>query len=315
MPKLLIHGGAGTIDEARRPAYRAGLSEALAAGWTAFDDGADAVEAVLRAVVAMEANADAFNAGVGGSPNREGEVELDACVVRGEDGSAGAVAAVRTARSAIRLADRVRRETPHVLIVGAGADALVEDPLDPRELLTPYTRDQWARWRAGRSAADAAQRDGAPKPTGSATVGAVALDAAGDLAAATSTGGVLGKWPGRVGDAPIVGAGTYADRAVAVSATGKGEAFLRAVTAKALADRLERGSDLPTALERALADVRRMGGSGGLIVATADGRLAYAFDTSHMAMGWTDGARTVAEVLERAEGATVAVVGAARPLG
>ena len=300
MPKLLIHGGAGMIDEARRPAYRAGLRAALAAGWSAFDDGADAVEAVLRAVAAMEANAEAFNAGVGGSPNRDGDVELDACVVRGEDGSAGAVAAVRTARSAVLLADRVRRETPHVLIVGAGADALVDDPLDPADLLTPYTRDQWARWRAGRDAA---------KPTGSATVGAVALDAAGDLAAATSTGGVLGKWPGRVGDAPIVGAGTYADRAVAVSATGKGEAFLRAVTAKALADRLERGSDLATALERALADVRRMEGSGGLIVATADGRLAYAFDTAHLAMGWTDGVRTVADVLE---GAAVVVVGSDR---
>jgi beta-aspartyl-peptidase (threonine type) len=315
MPKLLIHGGAGTIHEARRPAYRAGLRAALAAGWSAFDDGADAVEAVLRAVAAMEANAEAFNAGIGGSPNRDGDVELDACVVRGEDGSAGAVAAVRTARSAVRLADRVRRETPHVLLVAAGAEALVDDPLDPAELLTPYTRGQWARWRAGQDAVDAAPSGAAPRPTGSATVGAVALDAAGDLAAATSTGGVLGKWPGRVGDAPIVGAGTYADRAVAVSATGKGEAFLRAVTAKALADRLERGSDLHSALERALTDVRRMDGSGGLIVATADGRLAYAFDTAHLAMGWTDGARTVADVLERAEGATVAVVGAASPLG
>ena len=315
MPKLLIHGGAGTIDAARRPAYRTGLSDALAAGWTAFDEGADAVEAVLRAVAAMEANPDAFNAGVGGSPNRDGDVELDACVVRGEDGSAGAVAAVRTARSAIRLADRVRRETPHVLIVGAGADALVDDPLDPADLLTPYTRDAWMRWRAGREAADAAPHGSAPKPTGSATVGAVALDAAGDLAAATSTGGVLGKWPGRVGDAPIVGAGTYADKAVAVSATGKGEAFLRAVSAKALADRLERGDDLPRALARALADVRRLDGSGGLIVATADGRLAYAFDTAHLAIGWTDGARTVADVLEGAEGATVVVVDTTRPVG
>ena len=166
---------------------------------------------------------------------------------------------------------------------------------------------------AARRGRGAAHRS--PEPTGSATVGAVALDAAGDLAAATSTGGVLGKWPGRVGDAPIVGAGTYADRAVAISATGKGEAFLRAVTAKALADRLERGGDLPAALERALADVRRMDGGGGLIVATADGRLAYAFDTAHLAMGWTDGVRTEADVLERAEPTTVAVVDAARPRG
>ncbi|MFN2322238.1 MAG: isoaspartyl peptidase/L-asparaginase family protein [Trueperaceae bacterium] len=305
MPKLLIHGGAGTIAEARHPAYLKGLRTSLAAGWTAFDDGGDAVEAALRAVEAMEANAEAFNAGIGSSPNRDGDVELDACVVRGEDGSTGAVAAVRTARSAIRLADRVRRETPHVLIVGAGAEAFNDDPLDPADLLTAYTRELWARWRA---------RQDASTPTGSATVGAVALDAAGDLAAATSTGGLLGKWPGRVGDAPIVGAGTYADRAVAVSTTGKGEAFLRAVTAKALADRLERGDDLARALEHALSDVNRMDGSGGLIVATADGRLAYAFDTAHLAMGWTDGRTTVADVLHGTDGRTVTVLDGARPI-
>ncbi len=308
MPRLLVHGGAGSIGAERRVAYRAGLANALAAGWTAFDDGADAVEAVLRAVASMEADEKAFNAGIGGSPNRDGDVELDAAVVRGEDGSAGAVGAVRTARSAVRLADRVRRESPHVLVVGPGADALVDDPIEPAALITDLSREAWVAWRAGRERADAA-----PPPTGSATVGAVAIDAAGDLAAATSTGGVLGKWPGRVGDAPIVGAGTYADRAVAVSATGKGEAFLRAVTAKALADRLERGDDLALSLARALADVRRMDGSGGLIVATADGRLAYAFDTAQLAVGWTDGVRTVAEVLDGTETPTVVVVDGVRP--
>lgn len=299
MPKLIVHGGAGTIDEARRPAYHRGLRAALAAGWAVLEAGGDAVEATLRAVETMEADAEAFNAGVGGSPNRDGEVELDAAVVRGADGSAGAVASVRTAPSAVRLADLVRRTTPHVLLVGPGAEALVERPVDPETLLTPHSRAAWARWRSRQAEADAA-----PPPTGSATVGAVALDAAGDLAAATSTGGVLGKWPGRVGDAPIVGAGTYADRSVAVSCTGRGEAFLRAVTAKALAERLAAGGDLPDVLARALADVREHGGSGGLIVATADGRLAYAFDTVHLALGWTDGTTTVAEVLDTA---TVAV--------
>jgi L-asparaginase / beta-aspartyl-peptidase len=203
---------------------------------------------------------------------------------------------VRTAPSAVRLADLVRRTTPHVLLVGAGADALVERPIDPESLLTPHTRAAWERWRSRRAEADAAP----PPPTGSATVGAVAQDAAGDLAAATSTGGVLGKWPGRVGDAPIVGAGTYADRSVAISCTGRGEAFLRAVTAKALAERLAAGADLAMLVARALADVREFEGSGGLIVVTADGRLAYGFDTAQMAMGWTDGKTTVAEVLASA---------------
>jgi L-asparaginase / beta-aspartyl-peptidase len=305
MSRLIVHGGAGTIVEARRPAYRRGLRAALAAGWAVLEAGGDAVEATLRAVETMEADAEAFNAGVGGSPNRDGDVELDAAVVRGADGSAGAVAAVRTAPSAVRLADLVRRTTPHVLLVGLGADALVERPIDPQSLLTPHTRAAWERWRSRRAEADAAP----PPPTGSATVGAVAQDAAGDLAAATSTGGVLGKWPGRVGDAPIVGAGTYADRSVAISCTGRGEAFLRAVTAKALAERLAAGADLSGAgpratlgdlVARALADVREFQGSGGLIVVTADGRLAYGFDTAQMAMGWTDGKTTVAEVLESA---------------
>lgn len=300
MAKLLVHGGAGTIAEDRRPAYRRGLRAALDAGWAALAAGGDAVEAVLRAVETMEADAEAFNAGVGGSPNRDGEVELDAAVVDGRDGSAGAVAAVRTAPSAVRLADLVRRTSPHVLLVGAGADALVAEPLDPAALLTPLSRAAWARWRARQAEADAAP----PPPVGSATVGAVAIDDRGALAAATSTGGVLGKWPGRVGDAPIVGAGTYADAAVAVSCTGRGEAFLRAVTAKALAERLAAGAALEPALRRALADVRAHAGEGGLIAIAADGSVAYGFDTSHLAVGWTDGAAVVADVLSEA-GVTV----------
>lgn len=300
MAKLLVHGGAGTIAEDRRPAYRRGLRAALDAGWAALAAGGDAVEAVLRAVETMEADAEAFNAGVGGSPNRDGEVELDAAVVDGRDGSAGAVAAVRTAPSAVRLADLVRRSTPHVLLVGPGADAMVTAPIDPATLLTPHTRAAWERWRARRAEADAAP----PPPVGSATVGAVAIDDRGALAAATSTGGVLGKWPGRVGDAPIVGAGTYADAAVAVSCTGRGEAFLRAVTAKALAERLAAGAALEPALRRALADVRAHAGEGGLIAIAADGSVAYGFDTSHLAVGWTDGAAVVADVLSEA-GVTV----------
>lgn len=293
MSRVIIHGGAGTIEEARRPAYRRGLEAALDAAWRVLAGGGDATEAVLLAVETMEADPHAFNAGVGGSPNREGFVELDAAVMRGLDGSAGAVAGVRTARSAVRLADLVRRETPHVLLIGAGADALVHDPLDPDELLTPQTREAWWRWReraegADPDAAPAPDGDHQAMPSGSNTVGAVALDQGGGLAAATSTGGMLGKWPGRVGDSPLIGAGTYADRLVAVSSTGKGEAFIRAVTAKALAERLAAGAALDAVLERALADVREMGGHGGLIVATADGRLAHAFDTPQMGVGWID---------------------------
>jgi len=310
MAKLIIHGGAGTVAPERQDAYRRGLRAALSAGWAVLAAGGPATEAVMRAVETMEANSEAFNAGVGGSPNREGEVELDACIMSGSDGSAGAVAAVRSARSAVRLADLVRRETPHVLLVGAGAEALISDPLDPAELLTPYTRETYRRWREGQERDDATPSDpsGGTPPTGSATVGAVALDDHGALAAATSTGGMLGKWPGRVGDAPIPGAGTYADRRVGVSTTGFGEAFLRAVSAKAIAERLafaqRSGQATPGVLgellSEALADVRALEGRGGIIAIGADGEIAYDFDTRHLAVAWTDGSRELIDVLEGA---------------
>jgi L-asparaginase / beta-aspartyl-peptidase len=275
MLRLILHGGAGTIDEARHEHYRAGLRTAREAGWAVLEGGGDAVEAVVAAVAAMEADPRAFNAGVGGSPTRSGTVECDACVVRGRDGAAGAVAVLTRARSPVRVAARLLDGSPHVLVAGPAADALVPDPIDNEDLLTPYTRSRLERWRRRND-----------EPIGSATVGALALDADGALAAATSTGGVLGQWPGRIGDAPIVGAGTYADDAVAVSCTGKGEAFLRAVTAKAYAERVAHGADPAEALERALADVATMDGSGGLIALHRDGRLAYAFDTPQMAVAW-----------------------------
>ena len=279
MATLILHGGAGRIDADRVDAYERGLRAALDDGWTVLQAGGEALDAVVAAVGVMEANPAAFNAGVGSSPTRDGTVECDACLMDGRDGRSGAVAVVSRARSPIALARTVMEHSPHVLIAGAGADALVDEPIANAELLTPRASAQLARWRERRAG-------GATLPTGSATVGAVALDDHGALAAATSTGGVLGQWPGRVGDAPIPGAGTYADARVAVSCTGKGEAFLRAVTAKALAERLAAGTSLEAALARALTDVSAMGGSGGLIVALSDGRLAWAFDTLHLALAW-----------------------------
>lgn len=282
MATLILHGGAGRIDGERVNAYERGLLAALDDGWAVLVGAGSALDAVSAAVSTMEANPEAFNAGVGSSPTNAGTVECDACLMDGRDGRTGAVAVVTRARSPIALARTVMEHSPHVLIVGAGADALVDEPIDNDVLLTPYALAQLARWRER-------QAGTAGLPTGSATVGAVALDDHGALAAATSTGGVLGQWPGRVGDASIPGAGTYADARVAVSCTGKGEAFVRAVTAKALAERLAAGAALEDALRRALADVRAMEGSGGLIVALADGRLAWAFDTSHLAVAWRTG--------------------------
>jgi L-asparaginase / beta-aspartyl-peptidase len=275
MATLLIHGGAGTIHERDRAAYHAGLSAARDAGFAALMDGADALSAALVAVSLMEDNTEAFNAGTGGSPNAAGIVECDAAVMAGWDGSAGAVGAVTRARNPILLAARVRRESPHVLLVGAGADAFVEDPVDNDELLTPRTRAALRAWQ---------ERPG--EPANSATVGAVVCDRAGRLAAATSTGGMLGKWPGRIGDTPLIGAGTYADRSVAVSCTGKGEAFVRAVTAKGVAERQRHGGELRATISQALAEVLHFGGSGGLICVTHDGRIGLGFNSLNMAYAW-----------------------------
>ena len=278
---LLIHGGSGTIGEEDREAYRAGLIAGRDAGFAVLAEGGAALKAVLAAITVMENNHEAFNAGTGGSPNRDGVVECDAAVMEGADGSCGAVAGLTRAKNPVLVADFVRRETPHVLFVGAGADALVTEPsnnlglIDNKALLTARTERAFREWLERKSG-----------PVGSATVGAVALDGAGGLAAATSTGGVLGKWPGRVGDSPLIGAGTYANTSVAVSCTGQGEAFVRAVAAKALAARLERGEGLHNAAQAVLSEVRGFGGVGGLIALSATGEVCAAHNAPHMAYAW-----------------------------
>jgi len=275
MITLVVHGGAGTIHESDRDSYRAGLIAARDAGFQILQAKGGALEAVLRAVTLMEDNSQAFNAGTGSSPNREGMVECDAAVMLGSDGSSGAVAGIKVAQNPILIAEKVRTSTPHVLFVGSGADALVEHPVANASLLTERSREALTDWRRqGRG------------PKGSATVGAVALDDDGFLATATSTGGVLGKWPGRVGDSPLIGAGTYADRRIAISCTGQGEAFIRAVVAKGIAVALEHGTPLRQAIVDALSNIHDFGGLGGVICLTAAGEFGIGFNTPHMAFGW-----------------------------
>ncbi len=296
MAILLIHGGAGTHPQDAESDTVAGLERARQAGYAAFERGT-AAAAALAAVESMEANELAFNAGVGGSPTREGTVELDAAVML-SDGSSGAVTLVRNTPFAARLADRVRTGTPHAFLAAHGAEALVDDPVPNERLLTPRSRAALERWRAAHDAS----------PAGSGTVGAVALDDRGDLAAVTSTGGMVGKWPGRIGDTPIVGAGTYANERVAVSCTGRGEAFMRAVTGKRLADALEAGADLEAALQEALDGIRRFGGDGGLIAVTRSGSFGLAFNSASMAQGWRTAAGGEAR-LARAAGILVLQAG------
>lgn len=291
MAILLIHGGAGTIAERYQAAYEAGLKTALATGHEALTGpaqagGSRALAAVLAAVTSMESNAEAFNAGVGGALTRDGAAELDACVMvsgAAPGQRAGAVAGVTNTANPILLADQVRRTTPHVLLIGAGAEALVTRPVDNQALITPKSRASLERWLAGNGGE--LEQPVRLEPGGSNTVGAVALDDDGNLAAATSTGGRTGQWAGRVGDAPIPGLGTYADEHVAVSCTGKGEAFMEALTAGRLAAALEAGADLRTAVQQALDGVGRMDGDGGLIVVTSSGQLAVAYNSPAMAYG------------------------------
>jgi beta-aspartyl-peptidase (threonine type) len=275
MASIVLHGGAGRIAEADREAYVRGLTAARDLGFAALERGESALAAVTQAVTSMEDNAEAFNAGLGSSLNRDGEVECDAAVMAGWDQTAGAVGAVMRIKNPVLAADRVRTESPHVLIVGAGAEAFGPELVENGALVAPRQLERWQRWRE--------RNEG---PAGSATVGAVALDRAGRLAAATSTGGVTGKAPGRLGDSPLIGAGTWADASVALSCTGHGESFIRGVSARQLAWLLESGWSLSDATARVLEEVRGFGGDGGLIAVTAEGRLCAAYNAPSMAYAW-----------------------------
>ena len=263
---LAIHGGAGALER-RDYARELDLLRSLAeAGRDRLRAGAQALDVVVETVAALEASG-LFVAGRGAAPNTDGGYELDAAVMEGLTRRAGAVAALSGFESPVRIARAVMDKTPHVLLAGEGAAAFA------RARGFPQITDAGA-WFAP------PDLKGSP---GHGTVGCVALDAGGGLAAATSTGGTHGKLPGRVGDSPIIGAGTWADEGVAVSCTGLGEAFLRAAAAAQLGWRAGRaGEDLDLAAEGVLAEVRRLGGDGGLIAVDHRGRTTLRFNAAGM---------------------------------
>jgi beta-aspartyl-peptidase (threonine type) len=294
--QIVIHGGAGVMprgsisadDEA---AYRAGLVAARDAGAAVLAAGGLALDAVEAAVRALEDDP-GFNAGRGAVLDRNGFAELDAAIMDGRDRSAGAVAQVRTIRNPVSAARVVMDRTPHVLIAGPGAVRVARDNgleiVDPSYFVTPKRQEQLKRALSGRT--EAWDKRG--------TVGAVARDAQGNLAAATSTGGMAAKMPGRIGDSPLIGAGTYADNAsCAVSATGHGEMFIRVSVARMICARVEMlGMSAKAAAEATLAEVAAMGGDGGVIVVTKDGDTAMATNTDGMFRAEADasGKRTTA---------------------
>jgi isoaspartyl peptidase/L-asparaginase-like protein (Ntn-hydrolase superfamily) len=269
------------MTERREREYRAELTAALHAGYAVLDGGGTSLDAVVAAVIVLE-DSPLFNAGRGAVFNAAGRHELDAAVMDGATGRAGAVAGVRRVKNPVLAARAVMERTPHVLLAGPAADRFARAAgltvVTPGYFSTTARAVALARARAS-ATATAADRHG--------TVGAVALDRSGNLAAATSTGGFTNKLPGRVGDSPLVGAGTYADNAsCAVSGTGSGEHFMRAVLAYDVAARMRyRGETLAEAARGALARVVALGGDGGLIAVDWSGNFAMPFVSEGMYRG------------------------------
>ena len=297
MISIAIHGGAGVISRStmtaeNERAYRADLERALDAGYGVLEKGGTSLDAVVAAVRILE-DSPLFNAGKGAVFNHEGINELDASIMDGATERAGAVAGVRHVKNPIELARLVMERSPHVMLAGEGAEEFALEqgmPLVPGTYF--YTERRWQQLeeaqRAERTAAVEKEDIGF-----FSTVGAVARDEDGNLAAATSTGGFTNKMVGRVGDSPLVGAGLYADnQTCAVSATGSGEHFVRAVLAHEVAARMRhRGEPLAAAARRSLAGVKALGGEGGLIAVDRTGRVAMPFNSEGMYRGWAQGGR------------------------
>lgn len=265
-PVVLVHGGAGRHRSAEREAVFAGCRAAAEAGWAELVAGRGALDAVQAAVTVLEDNP-LFNAGTGAVLNEDGEVELDASLMDGARLAAGACAAVRHVKNPIALARAVLEEGRHVLLCAAGAERFAREhgiaTCAPQTLVTPLQRERFL-------------------DRGN-TVGAVACDAGGRLAAATSTGGVFRKRAGRIGDSALIGCGTYANRHAAVSCTGLGEALIRTVLAKGVADRVMHKTSVTRAARQAVTELARATSAhGGLIVLDRRGRAAWARNAGRM---------------------------------
>lgn len=287
---IAVHGGAGVIERQRMTAdveraYQAGLEAALAAGAGVLSAGGSSLEAVVAAVTVLEDDA-LFNAGRGAVFTSEGRNELDAAVMDGATLRAGAAALLTTVKNPVQLARVVMERTPHVLLARAGAESLARDA--GLAIVAPSYFFTERRWQALEriklaSAVSEAEKHG--------TVGAVALDRNGDLAAATSTGGRNNKLPGRISDSALIGAGTYANNATAaISCTGEGEYFIRAAAARAVSALVElSGWSIDRAAEHVIGEVARLGGSGGLIALDRHGTIAMPFNTPGMYRGYVTG--------------------------
>ena len=291
-PVLIVHGGAWEIPAAAVLACREGCRRALESGHRVLDAGGSALDAVEAAIVALEDDP-VFDAGYGSHLNLRGRVQLDAILMEGATLNAGAVAAVERVRNPIHLARRVLEASPHVLLVAEGAEEFArEQGIDlcrPEDLVTQSQHKAWLRCReVGHSSA-------AHFPSQQGTVGAVAIDGSGRIAAGTSTGGTCCKYPGRVGDSPLVGCGCYADdEAGGASSTGWGEGIMKIVMAKTAIDMLRAGHAPQEAADRSIRLLSdRVHATGGLILVDRQGRIGASFSTPNMAFAYRDAAGAV----------------------
>ena len=271
-PSIIVHGGAGPIKDDSLAARLEGCKAAALAGWAILQQGGAALDAVEAAVVGLEDNP-LFNAGTGSTLNSLGKVEMDAAIMEGHSLRAGAVAAVSGVKNPIKLARRVLEDGRHILLAGEGALLFARQigfpECTPESLLVESEKKRWQSKHG--------------------TVGAVAFDSAGRLAVATSTGGIFNKLPGRVGDSPLIGCGTYADNYGAASCTGQGEAIMRLVLAKSAVDFLHEADDIEgqTAARMAIGDLEeRLQSTGGIILIDRSGKIGYARNTTHMPVCW-----------------------------
>ena len=309
--KLVIHGGAGTIlksrmTDEREAAYRAALAEALQTGHAVLKRGGSSLDAIEATIKVLE-DSPLFNAGKGAVFTSEGTNELDASIMDGATLKAGAVAGVKRIKNPISLARLVMEKSPHVMMVGEGAESFARQNgiewIDPKYF---YTEERWKQLeeakRKEKQQSDPDRKTGSLTTDGEkfGTVGAVALDKNGNLAAGTSTGGMTNKKFGRVGDAPIIGAGTYANNSTcAVSATGHGEYFIRSVVAHDIAALMEyRGLSLKEAADLVvMKKLVKLGGEGGIIAIDKDGNHAMPFNSAGMYRGFIDATgRAVVEI-------------------
>lgn len=304
---IAIHGGAGTIPRhsmtsERERDYRDVLSRSLKAGQAVLAGGGASLDAVIAAVMVME-DSPLFNAGKGACFTSEGRTELDAAIMDGASTAAGAVANIRRVKNPILAARAVMEKSPHVLFAGEGADAFAAaQGLEtvPEDYF--HTDERWRQLQQAKTRnqiqLDHSLPDEALEPSVGesdrkfGTVGAVAIDRRGDLAAATSTGGMTNKLPGRIGDSPLIGAGTYAENGVvAVSATGSGEMFIRTSGSYDIAARIRyAGQGAQVAAEATLESIRRIEGRGGFVFIDRAGKPGFAFTTEGMYRGFAKGA-------------------------